>query len=146
MELVEDPLWRRVAALRPCLRLHVRVQRREGRGGPRYLLCDDLRRRFHHVDPDAWQFVGRFDGRVSVDEAWQAAHRALGENAPTQAEAIGMLQRLAGAGLFTLDALADADAVVERRRRRHERVLAAAANPLLFRVPAFDPKPLLDRL
>ncbi|MET0384071.1 MAG: hypothetical protein ABW032_11675 [Burkholderiaceae bacterium] len=146
MEHVEDTSWYRVAQQQPRLRLHVRIQRRVSRGAVWYLLADDERRRYQRVDSAAYQFIGRLDGGVTVDAAWRAVHRRLGEAAPTQTEAMAILARLSEAELLTIDAGSDTEAMMQRKRERHRRVKAAAANPLSFKVPLFDPTALLQRL
>ncbi len=146
MESIEDPMWYRVARLRPRLRLRIRVQRRVMRGEVWYVLIDDERRRFHRVDAVAYQLVGRLDGSISVDAAWRALHQRLGDKAPTQSEALRMLTQLSDAELLTVHADADADAMLKRRRERKRGLRAAVGNPLSFKVPLVDPSALLQRV
>ncbi len=144
MESLEDSRWHQIAAVRLRLRGHVRVQRRVSHGRHTFVLCDDIHRRFHRLDACAWEFVGRLDGRLSVEEAWQLVHARLGEAAPSQTEALQMLVQLASAELISQHPLLDPVQEVGRRRRHERQVAAAAVNPLSFRVPLFDPTHLLQ--
>lgn len=146
MDALEDPLWYRVAGLQPRLLSHVRVQRRVSRGQVWYLLCDAGRRRYHRLDPVAWEFVGRLDGNATVDEIWQVVHQKLGEAAPSQSEVLQMLTQLATAELLLHHPQLDPADVVSHRRRREARRRASSVNPLFFKVPLFDPTKLLHRL
>lgn len=146
MDTMEDPMWYRVAALRPRLRLRVRVQRRVMRGTVCYLLIDDEQRRVHRLDAAAYRFVGRLDGQITVDAAWRLAHQHLGEAAATQTEALRILAQLSDAELLTAHVLADVQAMVTRRRERRRGLRSRIANPLSFKVPLLDPARLLDRL
>ena len=146
MDTLDDPMWYRVAALRPRLRLRVRIQRRLARGCVWYVLVDDEQGRFHRVDAAGYQFIGRLDGSITVDEAWRSVHQRLGEAAPTQGEALRMLAQLSDAELLAAGAMGDLDAVLRRRRERKQSARAAIANPLSFKVPLFDPTRALDRV
>lgn len=146
MDSLEDPLWHRISHLRPRLNGQVRIQRRVTRGRVLYMLCDDVRGRFHRVDAVAWQFVGRLDGEATVQEIWQTVHRALGEAAPSQGEVLGILTQLAASELLTQHRLLDPTQAVSRKRKREQQIRAAAVNPLAFKVPLFDPSRLLEWL
>jgi putative peptide zinc metalloprotease protein len=146
MDSLEDPLWYRIANLRPRLNGQVRIQRRVTRGRILHMLCDDVRRRYHRVDEAAWHFVGRLDGKSTVDEIWHTVHRKLGEAAPSQGEVLRILAQLAASELLTQHQLLDPAQVVSRKRKRERQIRAAAVNPLAFKVPMFDPSRLLEWL
>jgi len=146
MDALEDSLWYRVSELRPRLLSQVRVQRRVRREHVWYMLCDDARRRYHRLDPPAWEFVGRLNGTDTVDDIWQTVHQRLGEDAPSQAEVLQILAQLASAELLLHHSQLDPTDVVSSRRKRERRRRAAAVNPLMFKVPLFDPTRLLQAL
>ena len=146
MDTLEDPHWYRIANLRPRLRGQVRIQRCVTRGRVLHMLCDDVRRRYHRVDWAAWQFVGRLDGKATIDEIWQTVHRQLGEAAPSQGEVLRLLTQLASAELLSQHKLLDPTQVVSSKRKRERQLRAAAVNPLAFKVPLFDPSRLLEWL
>lgn len=143
---IDNPLWYRVAPLRPRLRTQVRVRRRVSRGEVGYLLWDEASHRFLRVDAMAYAFIGRLDGSASVGEIWHAVHERLGEDAPDQHDVLRMLGQLNDAELLVQASFADPLRITERRRKVQRRLRAAAANPLAFRVALFDPGRLLARL
>jgi putative peptide zinc metalloprotease protein len=59
-----------VSDLRPRLRGGVRVQRQRYRGETWYLLADEASGKQHRINAAAYEFIGRFDGRASVNELW----------------------------------------------------------------------------
>jgi putative peptide zinc metalloprotease protein len=134
-----------VSALRPRLRGGVRVQRQKYRGESWYLLLDEASGKQHRINAAAYEFIGRFDGRSSVNELWSLLLERFGEGAPDQDEIVRTLQRLAEAELVQLEGRADIAGLfrrsAERTRRRRPHV-----NPLAFSVPLFDPSSLLARI
>ena len=90
-----SPLWRRVSDLRPRLRGGVRVQRQKYRGETWYLLADEASGRQHRINAAAYEFIGRFDGRASVNQLWSLLLERFGEAAPDQDEIVRTLQRVA---------------------------------------------------
>ena len=81
-----SPLWHRVSDLRPRLRGGVRVQRQRYRGETWYLLADEASGRQHRINAAAYEFIGRFDGRASVNDLWSLLLERFGEAAPDQDE------------------------------------------------------------
>ena len=99
-EALLSPLWYRVADLRPRLRPHVRVQRQRYRGETWYHLGSAMSGRRHRLNRAAYRLVGHLDGRRSVGEVWEALARTLGDETPTQDEAIRILAQLNAAELL----------------------------------------------
>lgn len=143
---LDSPLWHQVAALRPRLRPHVRVQRRHARGEDWILLTDARSGRFHRVHRSTYELVGRLDGRHSLDVLWHHVHDALGAEAPTQGEVLQLLAQLRAADLVSIDSTPDFELTRQRQERAQRRRRLAAVNPLAFRIPLFDPSPWLDAL
>lgn len=145
-DVVDSPLWYRVSELRPRLRGHVRIQRREARGQTWYLLIDPNTGRFHRVNRAAYEFVGRINGRDTVGQLWSHVHERLGESAPTQGDVVQLLSQLAQAELISADALPEFGAFLKAKRKRELEKKLAAVNPLAFKVPLFDPSRGLNAL
>ena len=64
--------WYRVAGLHPSLRAQLRVTRQIYRREVWYVLADPLSGRFHRINAAAYAFVGRCDGRHSVEALSEA--------------------------------------------------------------------------
>jgi len=146
-EATFSPHWYRVAGLAPRLRPHVSVHRHRYRGRKWYVLEDRASGKHHRLNHAAYQFIGLFNGERPVHIAWDLANERAGDDAPTQDQAIEMLSQLHEANLVEVDVNADFDALLQRQRKseRRQRNLRFL-NPLVVRLPLFDPDQLLDRI
>ncbi|MCB1877227.1 MAG: HlyD family efflux transporter periplasmic adaptor subunit [Chromatiales bacterium] len=139
--------WQRVAKLRPSLRAHILIRPQVYRGERWYLLHDRGTGRSLRLNRSAYAFIARLDGEVSVEEARQDLRTAIGDETPTQDEAIKLLVQL-----FSIDALRSGlpvDAKAFFQRYQGERRLAwrrAALSLLSLRLPLLDPDRLLQAL
>ena len=91
--------WHRVAELKLRLRRHASVHRHEYRGEPWYVLHDTLTGQVHRFTPEAYQIIGRLDGRRTLGDIWEQVSRSLGDAMPTQQELIGLIGRLHNANV-----------------------------------------------
>lgn len=137
--------WYRVAFLRPRMRPGVRVTRQLARGETWYVLSDPLSGRHHRFNAAAYGLIACCDGRRSIDEVWAMRVETEGDAAPTQSQAIEVYARAFAANLFTGDVAPDARAAMRMHDRQRAQRLRTALNPFAFRVPLFDPEPLLER-
>ncbi len=145
-ESVLSPDWYRVADLRPRVRSSVQIARHVYRGEPWFVLNDPVGGTNLRVNRIAYELVGRLDGTQTVDEIWQTLMARLGDDAPTQAEVLRIFTSLYDANLLQVEVRPDSAFLFRRHRdRRHKRRLSAV-NPLAFRIPLWNPTPLLDRL
>jgi putative peptide zinc metalloprotease protein len=141
-----SPSWYRVAALRPRLRAHVRIQRQSFRDQVWFLLQDVAAERAHRFSPAAHHFIGLMDGQRTVQEIWDAASQQLGDGAPTQEEVIRLLGQLHAADALLCDVPPDSMEVF-RRHQRHEQMLWKRRlwSPMALRFPLLDPDRFLTR-
>jgi len=146
MDSLFSSRWYRVARLHARLRSHVRVSRHVYRGQVWYLLQDSSSGRHHRVDENAFHFIGRMDGQRTVDEIWHALLNFLKDNAPTQDDTIELLCQLSDSGLLQCEITPDVAELFRRSLERGRKRRISSLNPLSFRVPLFDPDPLLSRL
>jgi len=146
-EAILSPSWYRVAKLTPRLRSHAQIHRHRYRGELWYVLQDHASGRFHRFSPLAHAFIGRLDGRHSVDSIWRSLCDRYGDDAPTQEEIITLLAQLHAADALVSGAAADAEELVGRAsKRERNRRLGYWRNPLALRVPLIDPDRWLNRL
>ena len=136
--------WYRVARLTPRLRSHAQIHRHRYRGETWYVLQDLSTERFHRFSPAAYAVIGLMDGRRTVQEIWEAASTRLGDDAPVQDEVIQLLSQLHAADVLQCDVPPDAAEVLERRERQTRRAwLGRLMSPFAWRLPLFDPEPVL---
>ncbi len=140
-----SPQWYRVAPLKPRLRQHARVLRQHYRGALWYLLQDRITGQFHRFTPEAYEIIGRLDGRRSVQQVWEDACARLGDLMPTQAQVIALLGQLQQADLIQADRLPDVGRMHKRgRSARLRRQLQRTGSPLGFYIPLLDPERFLN--
>lgn len=144
-ESLFSPHWYRIANLHPQLRPHVSVRRQTMRGQLWYVLHNEAGRRFHRVNAQAYELIGRLDGQRSVGDLWNVLIKLHGDAAPTQGDVIRILGQLTEAGLVQAEVTPDVRQLAARRQKTERRAQRARLNPLSFRLPLFDPTALMER-
>lgn len=145
-ELSLDPNWPIIAKLKPQLRKHVSIHPQLYRGENWYVLRDQSNGRHLRFNIPTYEFVGRLDGTLTVEEAWSKAMAAAGEEALDQDEVVIVLTQL-----FTLDVLRSglptkAKEFFERHQREKRiRRENSFMNPLSIRFPLIDPNNFLNK-
>ena len=114
------------------------------RGQAWYVLHNQATGRYHRVNAQAFELVGRLDGRLTVDEIWQALLKKLGDEAPTQHDVIRIMGQLTDAGLVQAEVTPDVRQMVAASEERGRRERRARLNPLSFRLGLFNPSTLLE--
>lgn len=141
-----SPSWYRVADLKPHLRRHSALHRHVYRGRVWYVLHDRINGQFHRFTPEAYELIGRMDGRRTLQEIWEEACGILGDHMPTQQDVIDLLGQLHQANAIQADRTADIAELDGRRSRgRRERLVKRLMSPLGFKLPLWDPDPFLER-
>ena len=140
-----SPDWYRLAHIKPRLRSGVQVARHSLRGQTWFVLTDPVSGRHHRFNDLAYALVGACDGQTAIDAIWSARVAALGDSAPTQAEAIRVFAQAFAANLFTGDVTPDVAALARAYSRTNAQRERARLNPLAFRVPLWDPDAFLAR-
>jgi putative peptide zinc metalloprotease protein len=135
-----------VASLRASLVPGLRVVRQQVRGQPWHVLVDPGSGRQLRLNPAAYALVGRFDGRATVDELWQRQLAQKREDAPTQDEVLRLLAQLFRGGMLRFDAAPHLSLLFARREQDGRQRRRGMMNPLMLRMPLFDPARLLDAL
>ena len=140
-----SPSWHRLADIRPRLRADVEVSRQRYAGRVWYALHDPVAAATHRVTLAAYLFVGRLDGRRTVNEIYE--EMAADPAAPPlgQGDVVKLLTQLHANELIASDAAPDAVALEEARRRRGlSQLLLKLRSPLTMKAPLFNPARFLD--
>jgi putative peptide zinc metalloprotease protein len=133
--------WHRVADLRLRLRHHASLHRHEYRGEPWYVLHDTLTGQVHRFTPEAYQIVGRLDGKRTLSEIWDQVSASLGDAMPTQQELIALIGRLHGANVLSGYGDIDIDELSRRQtKQKRGKWLQLVRSPLGIRIPLLDPE------
>lgn len=144
-DMSASPHWWRIAPLRPSLQAHVVIRRHSLRGERWYLLSNDAAGVHHRVNDAAYQFIGRCDGRHTVQEILSALVQQQGDAALSQQDVVQIVVQLEQRELLQCEQSADADALFRMRapaapRKRYN------LNPFAFRLALGDPSLWLKRL
>ena len=140
-----SPHWYRVAELTPRIRSHAKFRRHHYRGQLWYVLDDRASGRHHRFTPAAYHFIARFDGKHTVQEAWDATTSRLGDDAPTQDEAIQLMGQLHAADVLQCDVPPDTEELFNRHQReQRQKWKKRLMNPLAVRFPLVDPDRFLE--
>ena len=140
-----SPHWYRVAELTPRIRSHAQFRRHHYRGQLWYVLDDRASGRHHRFTPAAYHFIARFDGATKVQDAWDATTSRLGDDAPTQDEAIQLMGQLHAADVLQCDVPPDTEELFNRHQReQRQKWKKRLMNPLAVRIPLLDPDRFLE--
>ena len=147
IDLLFSEAWHLVAPLRIKLRPDLHVRRQIFHGEPWFVVEDGMNRAFFRIRPAAHRFLGRLEGRRTVDEVWKEGVDRDPQNTPGQQEVVQLVARLAEASLIQGELAADSlRQFTQQQRRRARNFRTQAVNFLFLRIPLADPDGLLTRL
>jgi putative peptide zinc metalloprotease protein len=139
--------WHLVAPLRIMLRPDLQVKRQLFRGEPWWVVCDGMNQQFFRLRPAAYRFLGRLDGRRTVEDIWKEGVAREPEATPGQQEIVQLIAQLAEASLIQSERAGDSlRQFAQRQKRQRQQFRQQALNFLFLRLPLFDPDGLLTRL
>ncbi len=139
--------WHRVAAQKLRLRPSVRLRRQSYRGEPWFVAQDSFTESFYRFRPEAYDFIARLDGSVTVEQVWLGCLERSPDTAPGQGEVVAMLAQLYQANLLSADTPGDAARLFSRHQKRVRRELATQFFGIFFlRVRLLDPDRFLTRV
>lgn len=139
--------WHLVAPLRILLRPDLQVRRQLFRGEPWWVVCDGMNQQYFRLRSAAYRFLGRLDGRRTVEEIWKDGVAREPEDTPGQQEIVQLVAQLAEASLIQSERAGDSlRQFAQRQRTQRRQFRQQALNFLFLRLPLFDPDALLTRL
>ncbi|MBN1625655.1 MAG: peptidase M50 [Deltaproteobacteria bacterium] len=145
VESIFSDSWYRVSALRPRLRAHAEIHHHVYRGTNWYVLQDHSTGQMHRFSEEAYHIIGLMDGRLTLDDIWEAACENLGDNMPTQEEVILLLYQLHRADLLQTDVPPDISDLHQRHESfQRNRLMGQLRSPLSVRIPILDPERFLS--
>ncbi len=138
--------WSSVASLTPQLHKHVTAHPHEFRGSRWYILSDAARGKHLRFNDIAYEFIGRLDGDLSVEEIYAQISNKLGEESPTRHDLLQILMQMFSIGALRTGLPADVEQLFKRSQAeksvaRTRRLL----NPLAIRFPLYDPDNFLNK-
>lgn len=138
--------WHNAAKLRPRLLPHAHIYPHIYRGRRWFVLQDSTGGRCHRLSPGAYELVNRMDGVRTVQDLWDEACNAGGDNISTQDEVVELLMQLHSNDLLHCDVTPDSAELFERySKRRMLKWKQWITQPLSLRIPLLDPDAFLTR-
>jgi putative peptide zinc metalloprotease protein len=133
--------WYRIAQLKPRLRDSVIVKRQHWRKELWYLLTDEMGGNQHRINTAAYQFIGRCNGELTVQQVWDAVLLDKKDDAPTQDEVIDLLAKVNQQELLQYEDVTDTEGLFKRRDNRAKQKRESYLNPFAIKLPLGDPDP-----
>lgn len=125
---------------------HIEIHSHDYRGLTWYLLEDTTSGKNHRFNPAAYQFIGRIDGKNTVQDIFNLVNELLGEYAPSQEEIIQLLAQLHNADLIRTKQLIDTDELFDRQtQEKTNRIKQQLSSPISQKVALWDPENFLNR-
>jgi putative peptide zinc metalloprotease protein len=137
---IHSPLWHLAEKLKPRLREDCSIERHVIRGTVWHVVKDRFSTKVHRLSPAAYSVLMRMDGTRTFEQIWRDVVIQFGEDAPSQDQILHTASELYAANLLHSDAAVDESDLAERgRKERAHLPLANLKNPMLIRIPLFDP-------
>ena len=138
--------WFRIAGLRPSLRADVQIDRVTYRGQPWGVLSSPDGSRRARLNEAAYAFVGRCDGRHSVQALWEVLLAERQDDAPTQDELIALVLPLYRDGFLAFAGTPDFGLLLPAHRLQPQAAPQQGNSLLAWRLPLGSPERWLDPL
>ena len=145
-ESIFSDQWYKLSSLHPSLRPTVSVERQWVRGELWYLLTASAGSSTYRLNRTAYSFIGRCNGKRTVQELWDELLAESPEATLTQHEAIEMLITVQGRGFVEFERTADAKQLIDSIDAERSQENRVRLNPLAFRVKLGNPQGWLSRL
>ena len=151
MTAAENPstIWPHLAGLTPELRQHVRCYPQEYRGQRWYILHDESNGKHLRFNQQAYEFIGRLDGKRTVESIWEELSpldNDTDKEDMTQDDIVLLLSRLLTMNLLRSELPFDVEKSLEQYlQEKRMRRKSALKNPMAIRIPLLDPDRFLNR-
>ena len=138
--------WYRVAEIKPRLRSHAQWVRHSYRGEIWYVLRDQTTGKLHRFSESAKLLIEQMDGEHSMQDIWHSACEQLGDNMPSQDEALQLLSQLYRANALQSDVMPDMDEIYRRQKKeQHAKWMQYIKSPMALRFPLWNPDKFLTK-
>lgn len=138
------PDWAQIAELAPDLHKHIRFYPQDYRGTRWYVLNNEADGTPIRFNEAAYAFIGRLDGHLTIQEIQESIQKEIGDDAPTAQEIVMILSQLLAAGALGGGLPYEIRAFLTRSQGSQSAF--RKLNPLVVRMPLFDPDGLLNLL
>ncbi len=140
-----DVLTQELASARPRLRRDLLIKLLTYDEHPWYLIEDPLRGKYYRIGAVEYVFLSALDGRTLAEVIAVTASQC-GPSAFSEDEATSLCRWLIDADLIETDASRSFARLVECSNQQSKLSRRAWLNPLMLKIPLFDPQPLVGRM
>ena len=131
--------------MRPKIRVDLRVTVQVYGGQTCYVIEDVLCSRFFRLGIAEYTFVSLLDGQTTIAGAISQTAVICGSAALDEREAATLCKWLLESSLATTEQSASESRLDESRSKRQTRTMIGQANPMIQKIPLFNPMPILKR-
>ncbi len=116
-------------------------------GGDKYYVVEDrTNSRFYQIGIAEYVFLSLLDGTTTLAEALQLTSSRLGADAFTEQNAISITKWLLDSQLVTVGDSTETERLIEEASKAERQSRISRLNPLLVKIPVFNPERMLDVL
>jgi putative peptide zinc metalloprotease protein len=144
-ESIFSDQWYKLSGLHPFLRPTVLVERQWVRGELWYLLTPNTGSATYRLNKTAYSFIGRCNGKKTIQGIWDDLLAAEPEATLTQHEVIELLITVQAKGFVEFEKTADARQLLEEIATERRRETRQKLNPLAFKVKLGNPQRWLSK-
>jgi putative peptide zinc metalloprotease protein len=144
MTASNQPDWEQIAEITPRLHRHVHFYPQDYRGDRWYVSHNDANDKPIRFNEAAYTFIGRIDGELTVQENLESIQKEIGDAAPTPKEIVMILAQLMAVGALGGGISAEIREFLSRFQGNAP--TRKKLNPLVVRIPLFDPDKMLNHL
>jgi putative peptide zinc metalloprotease protein len=145
-ESIFSDQWYKLSGLHPFLRPTIVVERQWVRGELWYLLTAATGSVTYRMNKTAYAFIGRCNGKRSIQAVWDELLAAEPEGTLSQHEVIELLITVQSKGFVEFEKTADARQLLEEIQTERNRETRQRLNPFAFKVKLGNPQRWLSKL
>ncbi len=132
-----------VMGMMPRMRDELRISVQAYAGETCYVIEDAISSKFYRLGMAEYTFVSMLDGKTTIAEAMGHNASVMGASALSQSETGSLCKWLLDSGLATTSQSSGAARLSQTRGKEVQRKLVSKTNPLMQKLPLFNPMPLL---
>jgi putative peptide zinc metalloprotease protein len=138
--------WHEISNLKPSLSRHVQMRCETLRGQQWYWLICGKGKNTLRFNQQAWEIIGRCNGKTSLDEIWHNAVRLKQDDCATQPETLEILQQCFEKNLLDANTGAAWVTLENQANEKRKQEFQGRFSPTGFRLDCGNPNPTIARL
>ncbi|BHH85197.1 hypothetical protein [Desulforhopalus sp. 52FAK] len=139
--------WGIIAGLYPQLKSHITLSRHHFRGEISYVLEDSITKTRYGFSKEAYEVVGRLNGKFCSEEIYNYLQNKLEKQGPTQEAIVEIITQLSRMEALTDNKLLErlGQIPAQKQPQGNNLIDQLKNSPLFLRLPLFNPSPIITR-